>query len=58
MIQRGDGVRFALEAAGELPGGGFDRDVASQPGVARFPDFAYASAAEARDDFLGTELFA
>jgi hypothetical protein len=56
MIQGGDGFGFALEAIGELFGREFDRDFAVQSGIARLPDFAHATAADALDQAIRTEL--
>ena len=52
MIQRGHGVRFALEAFGEPFVRNLDRDHAIQPCIASFVDLTHPSSAKERDDFI------
>lgn len=58
MVQRGDGVRFALKAFGEMFGGSFDRNVAAQARVVRLPNLTHATLAEWREDFVGADFIA
>jgi len=55
MVQRGDGVRFALEALGKLLIGNFDGDDAIQSRVAGLVDFAHAAGTEGRSDLVRTQ---
>ena len=58
VVQRRDRIGFALEALAELRGGNFDGDIAVQPRIARAPDFAHATLAERREDFVRPEFIA
>ena len=61
MIQRGEDLRFALEAreplgiGDERVGQDLDGDVPLQPRVARAIDFAHAAGAEGDDDLIRAE---
>ena len=61
MVQRGERLRFALEARQPLGIGGeavrqdLDRDVAIELRVARAIDLAHAAGANDRDDLVGAE---
>ena len=61
MIQSGDRARFFFEAAqpiglrGELRRQNLDRDIATQPAVARTIDLTHPSRADRGDHFIGTE---
>ena len=58
MIQRRDGVGFALETLAELGVGNFDRDVAIQARVVRLVHFSHSALADGRKDFIGAEFVA
>ena len=61
MVQRGGGACFLFESAEAIDVSRkcdrqhFDRDVASQPRVARPVDLAHAAGADGREDFVGAE---
>ena len=61
MVQRGGRPRFLLEALQPLGVGDqagrqdLDRDVATEPRVARPIDFAHAARAKERDDLISAE---
>ena len=62
MVQRGDGLRLALEPllhlgiVGEVGREDLDRDRAVQPRVGRLVDLAHAAGAERDPDFIRPEL--
>ena len=56
MIQRGNRLRFAVEAFAEPLSGNFDGDIAAQARVMCPIHLAHASRADLRKDFVGTEL--
>src|ERR1700688_3458330 len=64
VIKGGCGTRFALEAlqairiGGECGGERFDRESATEPGIACSVDFAHAAGAQQRFDLIGAELAA
>ena len=58
MIQRGDGLGFALKTLRELFPGNFDRDVAIQARIAPLPDLAHSTGADGRQDFIRAEFVA
>src|SRR5262245_29816395 len=64
MIQRRRGARFLLKAAKTIGIGrqrgrqDLDRDVATQPRVARPIDLAHSPSADGIEDFVGTEVTA
>ena len=61
MVQRRGGAGFLLESTEaidvgrERRGQDFDRDVTSEPRIARTVDLAHAAGAEGGDDFVGAE---
>ena len=55
MIQSGDGTGFAPETVGKPFRAHFDRDVAAEPGVARFPDLAHAASTSPPNDLVWAE---
>ena len=62
MVQRGDGLRFALEAllafrnrSRQVRREHLDGDRAVQPRVGRLVDLAHAAGAERREDLVGPE---
>ena len=62
MVERRGGARLLLEAAQpigigrERGGQDLDRDLASEPRVARAVDLAHAAGAERREDLVRTQL--
>ena len=64
VVQRGQDLRFALEACEafgivrEGIGEDFQRDVASEPGVARPIDFSHSAFANLCEDFIDAETHA
>jgi hypothetical protein len=61
MVQRGDGLRLALEAlanllvAGQHRGNQLDGDIAIQARIARAMDLPHAAGAERAEDLVGSE---
>ena len=55
VVQRCDGARFLLEAITVRTRELLDGDQASEPRVARFPDFAHAARTEQAEDFIWAE---
>ena len=56
MIQRGDGLGFALKALAKLLRGDFDGHVAIQSRIVRAIHFAHPAGAERREDFVWPEF--
>src|SRR5437879_4594823 len=62
MIERGEHLRFTLEAGHAVGVGGevreqdFERDVAAETRVASAVDFAHAARAEQRDDLVRADF--
>jgi len=58
MVQRGNGLRLALEAFAELGSGDFDRNVALQTRVSRAIHLAHPTGADGGEDLIGADVIA